>query len=170
MQVLVDEFEKLAGRWIVLAILEADLSASMHDDKYEMNGHLVRRCMIDGGRAVKIVVNKFWRDFETHFCAGRRVFQIEFQTTSDRNTSCLNFVFGHFAHGDAWYDSFEEWATQVESTTAKGDAFFLADFNVEARCGHRSRDHEEKWHTLESFLANRDLCSLQTLDVDTITR
>ena len=27
-QVLVDEFEKLAGRWIVLAILEADFSAS----------------------------------------------------------------------------------------------------------------------------------------------
>ena len=121
------------GHWLCVAIAEADFLEDTQYFEATFQGHLVFRRYVQDGRAQKFIVNKLFRDYFRRVRWGDRCFSSDFVFASAGERVSVSVTVGHFAHGDAWFDSCDEYFGLVRACKSDTLHFGVGDFNCELR-------------------------------------
>ena len=164
-----------ASSWIFVAISEADFRWSEEFETTWIGNHFVQRIPILGGRAAKIMWNVGANEFSRKVERSGRSFRVDLDYSAAvhktmKPYSKVSVVISHLAHGDDWWDSFDDFSMLVAASPRGNLRFVLGDLNVEGRPTMQSNDDRDKWGSLTSALEAISLVSSLPGDSSTVTR
>ena len=176
LRVILETVRKRQGNsWPVSAISEADYRWSEEYESSWVNGHFVQRFCITGGRAAKIVWKERCQDYSRGVVWAGRSCRVDVDIGNAVQTSLhcfakLSFIVAHLAHGDSWWDSWDDVSLLLSGTPRGYQKHVVGDLNVEGKLSAENDESREKWTHMNACLSAVNLTSALPHTDDAITR
>ena len=117
--------------WLCLAIVEADFLPDPSPSDLIHDGHRVLRRFVEGGRAQKLVINRRYKHAYLRATWKSRSFRADLFFGSPENGRYLSVVCSHLAHGEAWYESCDDYNTLIAAADRQAWIYCVGDYNTE---------------------------------------
>ena len=175
-RVILDTVRKrLASSWLFIAVSEADYRCKEEYETSQVDNHFVERYHIAGGRAAKVIWNVRCQKLARDVVWSNRSCRIDLDLTSCLDGSLISYakcsiVFSHLAHGDSWWDSFDDLNLLLSNAPVGHSRYVLGDLNVEGRVSVKNDEDRDKWAHMLLAIEAVNLSSGIEIDDLSVTR
>ena len=158
------------SKWVAIIVAEADWLASTESWEETVLGHTVVRQPMEGGRAMKVVLHRVFGAAKRNLVWRHRACRLDFVFKVAEAYRNISFLGAHFAHGEGWDSSYDEFSELICSSPSGARLYVAADFNVEFRAGKQSQLDLQRSTLIRTTMQGINLDFGFEPGLDTVTR